>query len=317
MTARTPVYWDGSDLRQLSTSEITEYVTQTIYQYSLAPNPVLTVVSSSGNISPTMADTRKISGAAAQQASSNPSEGQTAEPGTITTNYDKVTQTVTDVSMTTDTDSKAFPVFYDSTTGGLQAMSADDFIDTFCKPAVDKLTAASESSDTAGTYSVNTSSSVTNYTEVSGTNTAIFVDTRANTGQFSASNIGTAGSTQDFPSTINSYYLIRRNGVDNSPSRTLLTIDSDNNLKQLAEADIESLLQTAIRHTTSNVNSYKITYNFDGSGNARGSSVVDTNLDGSGAHNTRDVGADDYRAQEFPNGSAQTVNTYVFKINQS
>ena len=30
-----------------------------------------------------------------------------------------------------------------------------------------------------------------------------------------------------------------------------------------------------------------------------------------------DVGADDYRAQEFPNGSAQTVNTYVFKINQS
>jgi hypothetical protein len=45
--------------------------------------------------------------------------------------------------------------------------------------------------------------------------------------------------------------------------------------------------------------------------------MADTKLDGSGNYQTRFVGADDYRAQEFPNGTAQTINTYYLKINKS
>ena len=38
---------------------------------------------------------------------------------------------------------------------------------------------------------------------------------------------------------------------------------------------------------------------------------------GSGNYQTRFVSADDYRAQEFPNGTPSTANTYVFKILKS
>ena len=46
-------------------------------------------------------------------------------------------------------------------------------------------------------------------------------------------------------------------------------------------------------------------------GNSRGSGIADTRLDGSGNYQTRFVNTDDYRAQEFPNGTAQTI-TYLF-----
>ena len=45
--------------------------------------------------------------------------------------------------------------------------------------------------------------------------------------------------------------------------------------------------------------------------------MTDTRLNGSGNYQTRFVGADDYRAQEFPDGSPQTINTYYLKINKS
>ena len=59
---------------------------------------------------------------------------------------------------------------------------------------------------------------------------------------------------------------------------------------------------------------HKLSYNINGSGNARGTAIVDTRLNGSGNYQTRFVGLDDYRAQEFPNGSAATINTWTFKI---
>jgi hypothetical protein len=63
---------------------------------------------------------------------------------------------------------------------------------------------------------------------------------------------------------------------------------------------------------------YKLTYNIDGSGTAKGSAMVNTTLSGgSGNYQTRFVSADDYRAQEFPNGTPSTANTYVFKILKS
>ena len=45
--------------------------------------------------------------------------------------------------------------------------------------------------------------------------------------------------------------------------------------------------------------------------------MTDTKLDGSGNYQTRFVNANDYRAQEFPNGTAVTANTYRLRINRS
>ena len=52
-----------------------------------------------------------------------------------------------------------------------------------------------------------------------------------------------------------------------------------------------------------------------GSGNTRGTAMVNTKLDGSGNYQTLQSG-DDYRAQEFPNGTAQTISTYNLRINK-
>ena len=38
---------------------------------------------------------------------------------------------------------------------------------------------------------------------------------------------------------------------------------------------------------------------------------------GSGNYQTRLVGSNDYRAQEFPDGTPATANTYSFKIEKS
>ncbi len=60
----------------------------------------------------------------------------------------------------------------------------------------------------------------------------------------------------------------------------------------------------------------KPTIETSGSGNTRGTAMVDTKLDGSGVHRTLQVG-DDYRAQEHPNGSAQTITTTALRINKA
>jgi hypothetical protein len=52
----------------------------------------------------------------------------------------------------------------------------------------------------------------------------------------------------------------------------------------------------------------------NGAGNARGSGMTNTILNGTGNYQTRFVNANDYRAQEFPNGTAVTVATHYLRI---
>tara|TARA_B110000858_G_scaffold83743_1_gene96972 strand:- start:1195 stop:1518 length:324 start_codon:yes stop_codon:yes gene_type:complete len=46
----------------------------------------------------------------------------------------------------------------------------------------------------------------------------------------------------------------------------------------------------------------------------KGTGMADTRLNGGGNYQTRFVGTDDYRAQEFPNGTATTINTYYLRL---
>ena len=63
---------------------------------------------------------------------------------------------------------------------------------------------------------------------------------------------------------------------------------------------------------------YSLSYNIgtSGSGNTRGSGMVDTILNGSGNYQTRQVNNDDYRAQEFLNGSVTTQNNILLTNTQ-
>ena len=72
-----------------------------------------------------------------------------------------------------------------------------------------------------------------------------------------------------------------------------------------------------IRYHTVNTAGSRIVYSINGAGNNRGSGMVDTRLNGSGNFQTRFINANDYRAQEFPNGTASTVNTFFLRMTRS
>ena len=308
MAVRTPLYNNSGNMQQMTTAMVTEIVKQTVYQYSTDPSVVLSVVSSGGNLTG-LSDTRLQAGSQSTSATSAPSEGTTAEPSTVTVSYDKITSTSTGGSDTTDS-GKTFPVYLDGL-NNIQAMTKQDMLDTFIHPAIDLLSSASTTVDQAGTYQISTSSSVSGNTAVSGT--AVFVDTRANTGAYTS---GSIPETLDQPTTINSYYLQRINGTDTSYTLPMI-IDGSNHLQISPEATFETLLKNMVKYSAVNDSGFTISYSINGSGSNRGSGMIDTRLNGSGNYQTRFVNANDYRAQEFPNGTAQTINTYYLKINKS
>lgn len=311
MTARSPLWYNSGDLQEMTSAEIVEWQKAAIFVYASGPTSVLTVnTGSAGNLD-AMSDTRLQAGAASTNASAFVAESSTAEPSTVTVAYDRIHQayTTSGVGQTADSGT-TFPVYYDGS-GSIQAMSLTDFKDTFISPAIDLLVAGTESNDTGGTYTITTSSTAaTGYTNVS--TTAVFLDTRANTGAYSAAGIP---ESVDQPTTITSYFLHRRNGADSNPSRNLLLINGDNDLQEGATATMKTLIGNWIRYDSANTSGQKIVYTATTSGGStRGSGMVDTKLNGSGNYQQLQAGADAYRSQEFPNGSAATITTYNLRI---
>ena len=311
MAVRTPLKNDSGNVKEMSSVEVDQIVDQIVYQYSLNPSVALSVVGSGGNLS-SIDDTRLQAGASSTSTTSFPSEATTAEPSTVTVSYDRLNNANASVTPTTDTGT-TWPVYY--TSGGhIQAMSLQDIKDTFLHPAIDLLTASTTTTQQAGTYTVSTSTSLAGATNVSAT--PIYQDTRADTSLYTASGIG---ETLDQPTTITSYYLHRIDGSDTSYTAPFYA-NASNNLQEFDSATFESLLQGWIRYTAaSSTDGYAISYSIgtSGSGNTRGTAIVDTKLNGSGNYQTRFVNDDDYRAQEFPDGTPTTISTYNLYINKS
>ena len=314
MAVRSPLKNDSGNIKEMSSAEVTQIVNQIIYQYSLNPSVSLSVVSSGGNLG-TITDTRLQAGAMSQTNSSFPSEGTTAEPSIVTVNYDKVSQTIASVSPTADS-GKTFPAYYNAS-GHIQAMSLQDVKDTFLHPAIDLLIAGTTTSQQAGTYHISTTSGVSGSTIVSAT--PIFLDTRADTSAYSNAGLENAsGEALDQPTTITNYYLQRVDGSDTSYTNPFF-INAGNNLQEFSPATFKSLMQGWIRQTAAaSSDGHKITYNLgaSGSGDTRGTGMSDTRLNGSGDYQTRQV-SDDYRAQEFPDGTPTSISTYYLRIQKS
>jgi len=333
MTVRRPLVYDAGPantsgiFRELTNAELLEWQTAIIDVYAANPTSVLSVVSGSGTISPTMADTRLQAGAAKQGSDgfteSFPAATDTANISTVTVNYDKVSGAFV-TSNTGEVDSGYnYPLFFNEDNDSIQPMNLDDLIDSIIEPTIDLMVSATESDSTAGTYTINTASSLSGYTEVSGAGTAIYLDTRANADAYTDAGIP---ETLDQPTTINSYFLQRKNAGSTVPSTKLLFLDNDYgapsnpndfDVREYSIAEATALLATWLKVYAGEVTGYKIIYSIttDGSGgNARGSSMVDTRLNGSGAFSTTLQDANDYRAQEFPNGSAATITTHTLRV---
>ena len=97
----------------------------------------------------------------------------------------------------------------------------------------------------------------------------------------------------------------------------MLFIDANANLEQYTNTEIDVILENSIKHVASEVTGSRIRYNINGTGTNLGTQINDTRLNGAGNHQIRFVNADDYRAQEFPDGTATTINSWQLKVNQT
>ena len=310
-----------NNLQEMTDAQVLLHRQKAIYQYSLDPSALLTVVSNSGANMAAITDTRLKSGVSVVSVSADPSASTSAPSATTDVSFDKINFAYdTSSGQTEDSDNRAFPIYRNSD-GDIRAMSLDDMKDTFLHPAIDLMVVADTDNDdpnVAGTYRIHTVSSLTGFTEVSGAGTAIFTDTTS-TG-FAAGSIGTAGTTQTgSSSSVQSFFLLRRNGTDvDTNSIKLAQINSDGDIQEYSDGGTE-LLGNWLKFTAGQSgDGYKITYAIGASvsGTQRGSAITNKQL-GSTVTSTTLVDANDYRAQQFPSGSATVTNTYLFKINKA
>lgn len=307
MTARAPLRLtdSGNNLIEMTSIEITAQIAQCVYLYGTSPSVTLSKVAGSGTLA-SMTDTRTSAGAVSNSSTAFVAEGSTQEPQTVTVTYDLISESRVNTTQTADTNNIAFPVWNNG--GNIQSMTYAEMEETFFTPAVNLL---ADGSDRPGTFRIHTATSLSGHTLTS--SDAIFIDTRANVGAYTAGGIP---ETVDQPTTITSYYLF---STDQGSAATIklpfFTDNTNKNLNEFTTVNWNAMLLNGVRHTASEKSGVKLSYNINGSGNNKGSGMVNTKLNGSGNYQTRQVG-DDYRSQEFPNGSAATIATHRLRLDQ-
>ena len=326
---------DGSTgIRETTLTEHNNMLGRIAYLYQQNPVVELSVVASNGNISPNMTDTRYKSGTAARNTSGSwpavtsfPPESTTGEPQLVVgTTYDKISQSITTPPSFTNSDYQSLnikPVWLEAD-GVIREMTYNRVLLYFIKPVTDAMLSTTESGSLAGgSYYISTSSSVSGSTNLG----TVFVDTVANLSGYLASNIGGAGSVQDVFTTT-TYYLQRVDSAVSSQStgyRTPLVIDYTANrknqpagLRHMTYAEFDSLFSPLIKHAIANEVGYRLSYNINGNGTRQGTQIANRQMIGvSGQYTTYKATADDYRAQEFPNGTIVVQNGFNLNLERT
>ena len=265
MAARRPLYNDGNNLREMSSSMITAIQNRCVYLYGGNPSVTLSVVGSSGTLD-AITDTRLQAGAGTTDVTNFDTAGETPNISTVTVTFDKISHTNASLSAPTDTNNKLYPLYYNGT--DVQAMNATDVFDTFIDPAITTLV---DGNDRDGTFRIHTATSLSDHTLIS--STPVFTDTRADVSAYAA---GSIPETKDQPTTINNYYLFRTN-QGSAPTITVpFQLNSSNDFQTYTASNFDAMLLAEIRHHTVNTSGSVITYSINGTGNNRGSGMVDT-----------------------------------------
>jgi len=350
MTVRLPLLTqDDEAIKEWSNADRDQVHKRIAYCYANNPSVYLSVVSSSGNISPAMTDTRMRSGPASVTTGDQDTvddgdaeytqEADTGEPEAITEEtYDKISQTRTNPGLNWgqtsypgfyETGPGPKPVYYEGRTTGnpgtdggysIREMSFQDILDTFIDPVVNYIHNGTTSAFAGGSYFISTSTSETNSTDLG----IVYTDTISDITSFDAASIGTDGTYQEGTATdaVN-YRLFKNNGVEET-YRLPLVIDYTSNginapagLREMTQTEFQAFFCPLIRQQIYNGTGNTLNYNINGSGVAHGTSMTDTRLNGDGTWNKRFVGADDYRSQEFPDGTRSTVSTWTLRLNRT
>ena len=332
MAFRTPlkliINASGSNItfQNCTAAEITQVTTEMIRQYGA--NPSATISVGSGNMG-AITDTRLEVGAVGNDATNFDTQGETADVSTETVSYNKLVGAFhgvsapsfsrgTEISNSTNT-AFSFPCYIDDASGDAQSIrqfSLDDMLDTFWHPTATRLAAGGAGADAAGTYTINSATSLSNHTRVSAT--PIFTDTRATASDYTAAGVPEAADQQDV---VLNYYLYRRNSASAAAMPYLVGFAPAGDVRTIPHATLSSQLKAIARYGAINESSYRIQYAFGNfaqtvlQGFTTRSSALNTKL-GSSTYLVRQVG-DDYRSQEVPSGSSSVITTYNFGIKKS
>lgn len=333
MAVRRPLYHNGSgDIVEMTSAQVDEVIQRAIYRWSLGPNIELTVSAANSGISMTaMFDTRMKAGAMITRVDRFATEAELDEPAQVDVKYDRIYANYTLVTEDLPTSAAINPFIapagsyplYRTSGGDIRAMNLTDMLNTFAEPAITLLTTGSTIGDNqAGTYFISTSTSVANATLASGSNLGggsylpVFVNTIANTSAYTSAGIP---ETLDQPTTGTNYYLHKREYAASKPfCQNMLEIATNNDIQAYSTTRMDNMLDQIITYAARAHPGYRIDYQVSASGSAtgaeRGVGMTDTRLNGGGNRETRKVNANDYRAQEFPNGTAVDINTYYLRI---
>ena len=327
MALRAPLYWNGTELQEMDSGTLQKVHTRMCWLWAASPNVNLSRVATNGSLA-SMTDDRYQAGSATQRTDRFATNVETPDrdvTGTVT--YDHIDETVgTGPGYPANTNNRAYPVYWDTATNSIQAMTQQDFIDTFVDGTTTLLQSGSTTSDLnkkQGTYFASTTTSVAGATLVSPD--VIFIDTTADASLYTSAGIPEA---RDQPRVENNYYLHRYDqqaeptGADAPPLPLYLPAGTD--VQQYTQAEFDTLSLTFLQEAIVNEVGQRIRYliqNASYTGNNTGTSILNTRLNGnsSSGYTTRFVSADDYRTQEFPNGVPQVISTgnYQLRIQKS
>lgn len=303
---------DRNTFREMSYSSEMFAIHQRIaYLYAnqgAGPTVALSVVSSGGNITPTMTDEYYFSGLSEDNSDTqfvNPSSQVQLQQVT----YDKISETVT--SSTKPTYSIK-PVKTDGT-NGVREMTETDIMDTFIDPVVDLMVSGTTDVRAAGTYHISTSNSLSNHTNLG----EVFRNTISDPSSYTtAFGLGTRQSN----TTHTSYYLQRNNGANASYPRPLV-IDGTDGLREMTDAEFGTYFDELIKAAVAGISGYTLRFNIDGSGTTKGTTMDDTRRTGSTRNDyladPGDADPNDYRTQMWPSGAAQTRQSYALKVDRT
>ena len=326
---------DGlNGIREMTLAESNAMLGRIAYLYQQSQPITLSVVSSNGNITPNMTDTRYKSGTAKRNTSgawpavtTYPPQTSTGEPELVTgVTYDKISQTLSTPTTFSNSDYQSLnikPVWLESD-GTLREMDYNKLLEQFAGKVADAMIATNTVGDQAGgSYFISTAASVSGATNLG----TVFVDTSANASAYQYDLIGLANTYQDhFDST--TYYLYRvESSISSQGSgyRTPLVIDYTANrkntpggLRHMTYAEFDSLFAPMIRYALHSVPGYTLRYNVNGNGTRQGTLIANRQMIGvSGLYTKYEASGDDYRAQEFPNGTLVNYDEYELKIERT
>ena len=310
MAVRTPLYNNAGNIQEMSATQIQQIKDFCTLKY-FTGNPVELQVDVGNGTIGSISDTRLQAGAASTSATAFPSEATTAEPSVVTVTQNNIKQVLATTPTLTNDTGNLYPVYYDSQ-NNIQAMNLQDMKDTFIHPVIDTIASTDNTTAQAGTYFISTSSTASYPVSVVSA-TPVYTDTRADTSAYTAGGIG---ETLDQPTNITQYYL-HKNLTTSEALTYPLKIRSDNDLQEYPTADFDAMIQNLMVYTAlASTDGYTIRYELGTSTSnfSKGTGIADTRLNGSGNYQQRFVNADDYRAQEFPDGSPTTINTYYLRL---